>query len=84
MIEDVPLRFGIPKPPARPGELADFSYLEVPAAGSVGRPAIDTDPPATRDLAYTLIRVLDDDGAAVGPWAPRRRRRRACAEACAR
>ena len=70
MIEDIPLRFGIPKPPARPGELADFSYLDVPAAGSVGRPDIDTDPPAMRELAYALIRVLDDNGAAVGPWNP--------------
>ena len=70
MIEDIPLRFGIPKAPARPGELTDFSYLEVPAAGSVGRPDIDTDPSAMRELAYTLIRVLDDDGMAVGQWNP--------------
>ena len=70
MIEDVPLRFGIPTPPARPGEMADFSYLEVPAAGTVERPPIDTAPKDMRDLAYTMIRVLDDDGAAVGPWNP--------------
>ena len=24
-----------------------------------------------RDLAYALVRVLDDDGKAVGPWDPR-------------
>jgi 2-oxoisovalerate dehydrogenase E1 component alpha subunit len=70
MIEDVPLRFGIPKPPARPGELADFSYLDVPPAGSVRRPETDADPRDMRELAYTLIRVLDDNGAAVGPWVP--------------
>jgi 2-oxoisovalerate dehydrogenase E1 component alpha subunit len=70
MIEDIPLRFGIPKPPARPGELADFTYLEVPAAGGVDRPDIDTEASAMRDLAYTLIRVLDDNGTAVGPWNP--------------
>jgi 2-oxoisovalerate dehydrogenase E1 component alpha subunit len=70
MIEGVPLRFGIPKPPARPGELADFSYLDVPAPGSVRRPETDTEPSEMRDLAYTLIRVLDDDGSAVGPWNP--------------
>jgi 2-oxoisovalerate dehydrogenase E1 component alpha subunit len=30
-------------------------------------------PPAaeTRDLVYSLIRVLDEDGKAVGPWDPR-------------
>jgi 2-oxoisovalerate dehydrogenase E1 component alpha subunit len=70
MIEEPPLRFGIPKPPARPGELADFSYLQVPAAGSVSRPDTDADPSEMRDLAYTLIRVMDDGGAAVGPWVP--------------
>ena len=65
MIGAVPLRFGIPEPPARPGELADFSYLDVPPAGSVPRPAVDTSPSDMRDLAYSLIRVLDDTGAAV-------------------
>ena len=70
MSEGTPLRFGIPKPPARPGEMADFSYLDVPAAGSADRPEIDAHPSEMRDLAYTLIRVLDDSGAAVGPWNP--------------
>jgi 2-oxoisovalerate dehydrogenase E1 component alpha subunit len=70
MIEADPLRFGIPEPPARPGEVADFSYLEVPLAGSVHRPDIDTSPSEMRELAYSLIRVLDDNGAAVGPWTP--------------
>jgi 2-oxoisovalerate dehydrogenase E1 component alpha subunit len=50
--------------------MADFSYLDVPAAGSVARPAVDTAPGDMRDLAYSMIRVLDDDGAAVGEWAP--------------
>ena len=70
MIEADPLRLGIPEPPARPGELADFSYLDVPAAGSVRRPEVDTSPSDMRDLAYSLIRVLDDNGVAVGPWDP--------------
>jgi 2-oxoisovalerate dehydrogenase E1 component alpha subunit len=70
MIEDVPLRFGIPTPPARPGETADFTYLDVPPAGSVPRPDTDTDPATMRGLAYGLIRVLDDNGNAVGAWAP--------------
>ena len=72
MIEDVPLRLGIPKPPARPGELADFSYLEVPPAGSVDRPDVDTDP----HLRYARSRVrvdpgvFDDNGMELGPWNP--------------
>jgi len=70
VIDAEPLRFGVPDAPARPGEMADFSYLDVPAAGSVRRPEIDTPPADIRDLAYTMVRVLDDDGAAVGPWSP--------------
>ena len=70
MIEGVPLRFRIPEPPARPGERADFSYIVVPPAGSARRPDIDTDPAEMRDLAYSLVRVLDDDGSATGPWMP--------------
>ena len=35
------------------------------------RPPVDVAPVATSDLAYTLIRVLDDEGRAVGPWAPK-------------
>jgi 2-oxoisovalerate dehydrogenase E1 component subunit alpha len=34
------------------------------------RPEIDADPDSIRDLAFDLIRVLDDDGAPVGPWDP--------------
>jgi len=43
----------------------------VPPAGSLDRPAIDA---KARDLlpySYSLIRVLDDDGVAVGAWNPR-------------
>ena len=39
-------------------------------AGRLGRrPAVDADPEAIRDLAYSIIRVLDREGEAVGPWA---------------
>ena len=65
-----PLKLRVPQPGARPGDDPDFSWLEVPAAGSVRRPAVDEDQKALRDLAFTLIRVLDDEGNAVGPWAP--------------
>jgi 2-oxoisovalerate dehydrogenase E1 component alpha subunit len=30
---------------------------------------VDADPEAIRDLAYSIIRVLNRDGQAVGPWA---------------
>jgi 2-oxoisovalerate dehydrogenase E1 component alpha subunit len=35
----------------------------------VARPEVDADPEAMRDLAYSIIRVLNRDGQAVGPWA---------------
>ncbi|MBO9621594.1 MAG: 3-methyl-2-oxobutanoate dehydrogenase (2-methylpropanoyl-transferring) subunit alpha [Sphingomonas sp.] len=66
-----PLSLHVPEPRFRPGDTADFSDVDVPPAGSARRP--DTAEPAAafRDLAYTLVRVLDDAGQAVGPWNPR-------------
>ena len=65
-----PLRLYVPEPTGRPGHATDFSYLRLSRAGEVRRPPIDVAPAATNDLADALVRVLDDDGHAVGPWAP--------------
>jgi 2-oxoisovalerate dehydrogenase E1 component alpha subunit len=65
-----PLSLHVPEPTGRPGQYTDFSYLHLAQAGAVRRPPIDCSPPDTDDLAYTLVRVLDEDGRAVGPWAP--------------
>jgi len=65
-----PLRLHVPEPSGRPGHGTDFSYLHLSPAGAVARPPVDVAPVATSDLAYTLVRVLDDEGHAVGPWAP--------------
>jgi 2-oxoisovalerate dehydrogenase E1 component alpha subunit len=70
MTQRKPLRLHVPEPTGRPGHDTDFSYLHLAAAGSARRPPVDALPSATSDLAYTLIRVLDDEGRAVGPWAP--------------
>ncbi len=64
------LRLHVPEPTGRPGCKTDFSYLHVSPAGKVRRPSVDTSPADTRDLAYSLVRVLNEDGHAVGPWAP--------------
>ena len=64
------LRLHVPEPTGRPGCKTDFSYLSVSPAGSVRRPPPDTAPADTADLATSLVRVLDDDGKAQGPWAP--------------
>jgi 2-oxoisovalerate dehydrogenase E1 component subunit alpha len=61
----------IPEPPRRPGQQPDFSGMVIPEAGSVRRPDIAAKPREISDLAYTLIRVLDDEGRAVGQWNPR-------------
>lgn len=66
-----PLSLHVPEPKYRPGDEADFSDLQIPAAGSAARPATDVHPSAIHDLAYGLVRVLDDDGRAVGPWDPK-------------
>lgn len=64
------LALHVPQPPARPGEPADFSGIPVPPAGVVDRPPTDAAADTLRDLPYTLIRVLDDKGEAVGAWNP--------------
>ncbi len=70
MSQSQPLRLHVPEPSGRPGHPSDFSYLRLAPAGEARRPEIDTSASELIDLAYTLIRVLDDDGRAVGPWAP--------------
>ena len=61
----------VPHPPARPGEPADFSYLKLAPAGAVARPPPAASVDETRQLAVSLVRILDDEGRAQGPWDPR-------------
>jgi 2-oxoisovalerate dehydrogenase E1 component alpha subunit len=60
----------VPEPTARPGSSPDFSYLTISPAGSVDKPEVDCKASDIREHAYTLIRVLNDKGDAVGPWDP--------------
>ncbi|HEV7287450.1 3-methyl-2-oxobutanoate dehydrogenase (2-methylpropanoyl-transferring) subunit alpha [Sphingomonas sp.] len=66
-----PLSLHVPEPKFRPGDAVDFAAVEVPPAGAQPRPDTAADPASFHDLSYTLIRVLDDEGQAVGPWNPR-------------
>ncbi|NKN35964.1 3-methyl-2-oxobutanoate dehydrogenase (2-methylpropanoyl-transferring) subunit alpha [Agrobacterium sp. a22-2] len=63
------LSLTVPEPEHRPGDQPDFSGFPIPRVGEVRRPPIDEDPENMRDLAFAVIRVLDPDGRAVGPWA---------------
>lgn len=64
-----PLKLTIPEPQCRPGDNPDFSGVAIPPAGAAQRPRLDAPAESLHDLAFTIIRVLDDDGRAVGPWA---------------
>lgn len=66
--ENKHLELHIPEPEWRPGDTPDFSNVVIPKAGSVLRPPVDVDAQDIRDLAYTIIRVLDKNGNAVGDW----------------
>ena len=48
----------------------DYSALAAIPAGAVPRPPIDVPPGDMRHLAFSLIRVLDDEGQAHPPWDP--------------
>ncbi|MES2488978.1 MAG: thiamine pyrophosphate-dependent enzyme [Pseudomonadota bacterium] len=64
------LNLYIPEPKSRPGDVPDFSDLVIPPAGSVARPDTSAAESTLRDLPFQLIRVLDDNGTAVGDWDP--------------
>lgn len=59
----------VPEPPARPGDKPDFSYLKLAPAGQVKRPPVDISAERMHEYAYSLVRVLDDEGNAIGAWA---------------
>ncbi len=70
MLPSQPLRLHVPEPSARPGSETNFSYLHLSAAGVARRPPLEVQPVQTSDLAFSLVRVLDEEGRAVGRWAP--------------
>ena len=63
------LSLHVPEPIVRPGDEPDFSHIEIPRAGETPCPPVDVDAADIRDLAYSIIRVLNRNGEAVGPWA---------------
>jgi len=71
MRNDPSFSLHIPEPLARPGETPDFSHLRLEPAGAVERPAATTPGLELREMPFRFMRVLDEDGEAVGPWAPK-------------
>lgn len=69
MFEEVSPRLHVPAPAIRPGDDPDFSHVAIPRAGAVDRPEPDTRPEDMREMAFSIIRVLNRKGEAVGPWA---------------
>jgi 2-oxoisovalerate dehydrogenase E1 component alpha subunit len=65
------LKLHVPEPRFRPGDTPDFSNLDIPAAGSAPKPDIGISAAETEPLTKGLVRVLDDNGKAVGPWDPK-------------
>jgi 2-oxoisovalerate dehydrogenase E1 component alpha subunit len=63
-----PLRLRVPAPASRPGDAPKFTDLQLSRAGEMRRPPVDTREDDMLDLAYGLVRVLDIDGNAIGPW----------------
>jgi 2-oxoisovalerate dehydrogenase E1 component alpha subunit len=66
-----PLELYVPEPKYRPGDVVDYSDLIIPPAGKQPRPDENAPPSETWPLCTDLVRVLDEDNRAVGPWDPR-------------
>ncbi len=64
-------RLHVPRPPARPGEAPDFAYVRLSKAGAVARPDVAAAAADIESLSVDLVRVLDDEHRAQGPWNPR-------------
>ncbi|WP_374419103.1 3-methyl-2-oxobutanoate dehydrogenase (2-methylpropanoyl-transferring) subunit alpha [Novosphingobium arvoryzae] len=66
-----PLSLHVPEPRFRPGDPVDYSHLPIPPAGAQPRPDEGCPASDTAPLCIDLIRVLDENHQAVGPWDPR-------------
>jgi len=65
------LALHVPEPPFRPGDKPDFSSLKIPPAGQAPRPDTSAAAADTHPLTTQLVRVLDEQARAIGPWDPK-------------
>ena len=66
-----PLEFYVPEPKYRPGDAVNYSDFVISAAGAQPRPDETCEANETHPLCTDMIRILDEDKRAVGPWDPR-------------
>ncbi len=66
-----PLRLHVPEPKYRPGDAVDYSDLVIPPAGAQPRPDETCEASQTHPLCLDMVRVLDEEHRAVGPWNPK-------------
>jgi 2-oxoisovalerate dehydrogenase E1 component alpha subunit len=64
-----PLRLRVPEPAVRPGDEPRFDHIDFGEPGRVPRLPLAATADDTRPHARDLVRVLDMDGKAHGPWA---------------
>ena len=64
-------RLHIPAAPYRPGDEPDFSAITLPKAGELERPDEMVAANTIQDLPFSMLRVLDDNHEAAGPWDPK-------------
>lgn len=70
MTDQYKSKLAIPNPPFRPGEKPDYSFMSLPSPTESIKPDYMADPAEMKDLAYGMVRVLDDEQHAQGPWDP--------------
>jgi 2-oxoisovalerate dehydrogenase E1 component alpha subunit len=66
-----PLTLHVPEPKYRPGDAVDYRDLQISPAGETPRPPVNAPAAEMREQVYGLVRVLDPQGRAVGPWDPK-------------
>ena len=64
MPDSKPLALRIPEPGCRPGDQPDFSDFVIPRAGEARRPEFDGPASEMRDMAFSIIRVINKKGEA--------------------
>lgn len=62
-------KLNFPHPPARPDQTPDFSKITIPPVGSLDVPPLGLEAKDSYPYAAGLIRVLDENNQAAGPWA---------------